>query len=49
MLQVKVKFRLKILNLGWFSIFFVLPAQIIHELGLGNTEFFLKPEFNFDI
>ena len=44
MLQVKIKFRLKFINLGLFSISFVFQRLIIHELGLGG-----KPEFNFDL
>ena len=34
MLQVKIKFRLKFFDVGWFSIFFVLLALIIRELEL---------------
>ena len=37
MLQLKIKFRLKFFNLGWFSISFqCILALIIHELGLGD-------------
>ena len=37
MLQVKIIFRVKFFNLGWFSIFFVSILALIHEqLGLGD-------------